>query len=104
MGCTSCGTASVVTNNIIPGLNRVSKNENFGDCDYTREMLENFNAYLVWFKTKGLHIKNGISSHDMNKYTGIVLSALNINNICRFKTDLDKISDVVDLIINVKNG
>lgn len=101
-----CGNKAVSPSNNSVQRNRSSKGKqqiSSGPCSYTDEMLENFRDTLVWFKDRALHIKNGIASRDMNKYIGIVLSAINNKNKCTYETQLEQISDVVDLIISIRD-
>lgn len=102
MGCSSCGTASPSPR--IAQQNKVSVIDVFSpDCPYTSSMLEGFRDALIWFKDRGLHIKHNITSKTMNSHIGIVLSSLNFNNRCRYESQLDQISDLVNLIVAIQN-
>lgn len=105
MGCSNCGGGFAVARTI-SYLSGNIKNAKISQepCDYTVEMLTDFNDKLTWFKSKGLYIKYNIEAKIINKALGNVKSSLNFNNKCLYKDKLDKISDLVNLIISVQSN
>lgn len=75
-----------------------------GPCDYTQEMLTNFKENLTWFKSSGLLGKYNVKPSVLNRYLGLVITSMNINKKCTYKDDLEKITDLVDLIITLRNA
>jgi hypothetical protein len=101
MPCAICGAKAPMIRNTAQRLTvtgTVSQN-----CGYTAAMLQDFNVKLEWFKSRKLYAKYNILAKTINKYIGIVQSGLNINDICRFKDQLDIISDFVDFIVTIQN-
>lgn len=70
------------------------------DCDYDLEKLQDWNNKLNCFKEKSLFKQYNVSGQLLNKYMGIVLSALNSKNPCYFKEKLDQISSFILIIDN----
>lgn len=103
-----CGTCAARAASIANNKQSVSASHKMsaqsGPCEYSVEMLQDFNKKLVWFKDRALYRKHKILPRTMNKYIGIVLSALNVPNRCTYKEELDTISDLVDLIITIQNA
>jgi hypothetical protein len=102
MGCSICGSkvASTLRTGEMVSINyRIKQNQ--GPCEYTVEQLRFFEEKLMYFKDKALYVKQNMKPSLVNKYIGIVLTSLNINNRCMYKEKLDKIKDLVDLIITL---
>ena len=102
MGCAVCGQKAVYNQQTVQKTSLKYNIASQESCDYTTLMLNNFNEKLVWFKDKGLYVKYNIPAKTINKYIGIVLTSLNISNKCMYKPILDKVSDLVDLIITLQ--
>lgn len=105
MGCSACAAKSALIHNntsmMVSPAYRVQQNT--GPCEFTVEMLQDFNKKLTWFKDKALYRKHDILPKTMNKYIGIVLSALNTPNRCVYQKDLETISDLVDFIVTLQS-
>lgn len=102
--CGGCAARAAIANNtamMVSPSYRVK--QDVGPCEYSIPMLQDFHIKLVWFKDKALYRKHNILPKTMNKYIGIVLSALNTPNRCTYRSDLDKISDLVDFIVTIQN-
>lgn len=100
MGCASCGS-----NKLVRPITNVQRTQvNFAPvegCTYTMDQLNTWVTKLICCKDKVLYLQLGINAQTMNKYLGIVMSALNYpTNPCYFQTDLDVISDFIILIVN----
>jgi len=102
MPCAACGAKAVYNQQSVQRTSLKSNSINQEECQYTTAILKDFNEKLVWFKDKALYIKYNISSATINKYIGTVLTALNSYNKCLYKSILDKVSDLVDLIITLQ--
>lgn len=106
MPCGACAAKSALIHNntsmMVAKAYRVQQNT--GPCEFTVDMLKDFNSKLTWFKDRALYRKYDILPKTMNKYIGIVLSALNTPNRCNYKKDLETISDLVDLIVTVQTS
>lgn len=99
----NCGAVPLTNNNSNNTFSlRNLENVTSENCDYTIEMLQDFESKLVWFKNTGLFLNYNITPATMNKYLGIVLTSLNILNHCMYKETLDKVSDLCDLIISIQ--
>lgn len=90
MGCSSCGGSqiAVASNSNMVNNQRVVQQE-VGPCDYTNDILIVWADKLKWFKNKGLYVKYNISGGTINKYLGIILTSININNKCKYRDLLD---------------
>lgn len=105
MACGTCAArAAAIANNKQSVSVSLKSSSQTGPCEYSVEMLQDFNKKLTWFKDRALYRKHNILPRTMNKYIGIVLSALNVPNRCIYKDELDTISDLVDLIITIQNA
>lgn len=103
MGCSSCGNKVLVNRspgNVISSKHKVS--ENIGPCEYNNEVLQNFYNQLIYFKDYAVYVKYKIPAKTVNKYIGIVLTSMNVSNKCMYRDTLEKISDLVDLIISIR--
>jgi len=70
------------------------------DCAYTIQLLEIWRTKLLCAKEQGVWVDIEETPARMNKYLGIVGSAINsTGNPCIFEDDLDKIQDVIFKII-----
>jgi len=101
MGCTRCGAKSPLIQNVVHNYSVAAPVQ---DCPYTVAMLKDFNDKLEWFKSKRLFAQYNILAKTINKYLGVVLTSLNVNNRCMYKEQLDIISDVVDLIVTIQKS
>jgi hypothetical protein len=103
MACRSCGASSPIPpqRSQVNFSNRVQQVDP-GPCDYTNDMLKDFNNKLVWFKNKALYVKYGVKAGTLNKYIGIVLTSLNISDKCMYKNILDQAAGLVDLIVSIQ--
>lgn len=100
MGCADCAArAAILRNSSKMVRNNYRAEQSTEPCEYTVEMLRDYEEKLVWFKNKGLHLKNNISPKTLNSYIGIVLTSLNVGNKCVYRDTLAKIKDLVDLIV-----
>jgi hypothetical protein len=99
MGCASCGASRVGR---IPPTQRTQVNFSVVEnCPYTGEQLNVWLTKLICCKDKVLYKNLGITAPTMNKYLGIVMSALNYpTNPCYFQKELDIISEFIILIVN----
>lgn len=105
MPCGACAARAALPNNVSMKVSPAYRiQQEAGPCEYSVEMLQDFHAKLVWFKDRALYRKHNILPKMMNKYIGIVLSALNTPNRCTYRKDLDAISDLSDLIVTVQNS
>jgi hypothetical protein len=102
MGCSTCGrqtVSPVVFNPKVYSL--VQPPPPDIPCDYTMSQLNIWLTKLICTRDSGLYVSLRISAPNMNKYQGIVMSALNYpTNICYFKKDLDIIADIIIIIEN----
>jgi hypothetical protein len=99
MGCTSCGSKSVVNQNIIQ--NRPAP-VSLGPCVYTKMMLEVWLLKLTCIKESDKYQDIGVSLGDINASLGVVISALkNESKICYFASHLDNISAIIIKIANL---
>lgn len=104
MPCATCGAKAAIQHSAIQRVQTTNYLQNSQEpCEYSVEMLRDFEEKLVWFKNNGLYLKHNIAPVTMNKYIGIVLTSLNIHNRCMYRNILDKISDVCDLITTLQN-
>lgn len=70
-------------------------------CEYLPDQLKNWRIKLLCVKEKGIWVDLGITASKLNKYIGVVLSAINYTtNPCYFKTQLDEIASFMAVIIN----
>lgn len=102
MGCSACRNKIAVANagEMVQRNYRVA--EPVGPCDYTNEQLTIWADKLKWFKDKGLHVKYNYKPALINKYLGIVLTSININNKCVYKTDLDTMAALILFITSLQ--
>ena len=101
MGCSTCGGGgSVTTQNRSTNIKKQSVSTDF--CSYTEAILNRWYDKLVWFKSTALYIKYNIKASTINKYLGIVLSSINMNNKCYFKDNLDEMTDTINLIASLQ--
>lgn len=101
MGCATCGSNTVVPARtpVRPGLNLPNYTT---DCSYTMPQLQAWLTLLICVKDKALYPQIGITAPQLNKYLGIVMSALNyVTYPCNFAKDLDQIGNVIILIQNL---
>jgi hypothetical protein len=99
MGC-GCG-AGVVRSSPQVFVRQNTQTQAPADCQYTMDQLNSWLAQLICCKNKGLYTSLGINAPTMNKYLGIVMSALNYpTNPCYFQSQLGAIGDFVILIMN----
>lgn len=93
MGVTSTSSTTMNANiRVIPPVE---------DCEYTIEQLKTWLKSLVCVKDKGIYTQFGINGQTMNKYLGIVMSAINYpSNPCYFQNDLEAIGNFIIIIIN----
>lgn len=106
MACGACAAASAANKNgqqVVNASYKISQ-QVAGPCEYSIAMLQDFDAKLIWFKDTGKYRKEGILPRTMNKYIGIVRSSINVPNRCTYKEELDKIADLVNLIVIIQNG
>jgi hypothetical protein len=101
MGC-GCGASRVTsTPSSSPAPNFVQAAIDPADCQYTMAQFEVWLAKLICCKDKRLYVQLGISASTMNRYLGIVMSALNYRTSpCYFQADLGPISDFIILLTN----
>lgn len=103
MSCQTCDQALLLANKT---GQMVQKNyrvpEPAGPCEYNDVILTAQLDKLKWFKDKGLHVKHGYKPSLINKYIGIVLTSININNKCAYKDILDETSNLVTFIISLQ--
>ena len=98
MACGTCGSSSVAMGNTQQVSPNYKVEQNIGPCDYTNEILNVWLDKLKWFKDRGLHVKNNVPPAKINKYLGIVLTSINVNNKCVYKSTLDEIANLITLI------
>jgi len=105
MGCSSCGSGTVAQANALNIVNRQYRvQQQAGPCDYTNEILDVWLTKLKWFKDTGLYTKFNVKAGTINKYLGIVLTSINVNNKCNYKTSLDiEIKTLVTFITGLQN-
>lgn len=104
MGCSSCGTKVIASN----ASNMVSKSyrvqQPVGPCEFTDDILNVWLDKVKWFKDKGLYIKYKVAPATINKYLGILITSININNKCTYKDMLNgEISSLVTFITGIQN-
>lgn len=105
MGCSACGAPRVATaTNTAQMVSPKYRVQEVIDCDYTTAMLKDYKNRLTWFKDKALYVQHGYKASLMNKYIGIVITSINIDNKCVYKKELDAITDLVNFIITLQNG
>jgi hypothetical protein len=99
MGCSTCGSSTVVQQRTVaPGLNLPNYSN---DCSYTMDQLHIWLNLLICCKDKVIYPSLGITGPQLNKALGIVGSALNyVTYPCNFAKELDQISDIIILIQN----
>jgi len=103
MGCSSCGksTAAPLNNVRVSKLQKSIKVPE-GPCDYTNEILNVWADKLKWFKNKGLYVNYKVRAGTLNKFIGIVLTSINVNNKCNYKKELDnEIKTLVTFITGI---
>lgn len=100
-----CGNAVISPVNNLSKVNNKSKvNKVYVDCDYTDDILKIWVDKLKWFKNKGLYIKHNVPASTVNKYLGILLTSMNVNNKCVYKEILDnKINALIVFITGLEN-
>lgn len=108
MGCSSCGNKTNLSNTSISTSSNVLKNQTFNQnqepCDYTDDILQNWLTKLKWFKDKGYYVKYNVKGSVINKYLGIVLTSMNINNKCQYVDILNgEIKTLVIFITGIQN-
>jgi len=70
-------------------------------CEYEPEQLQTWRTLLICAKDKALYLDLGVPAHNVNKYLGIVISAINYNtNPCYFKSELDNIAAFIAVLVN----
>lgn len=102
MGC-GCGASRVTTTtSSVPSANAMlALSQDPSDCQYTMDQFQIWLTKLICCKDKRLYVQLGISAQTMNKYLGIVMSALNYRTYpCYFQADLGPISDFIILLTN----
>lgn len=101
MGC-GCGARAVAPTPPSPGVFvRDAMQPAPSDCQYTLDMFQVWLTKLICCKNKNLYIGLGINAQTMNKYMGLVMSALNFpSNPCYFQTQLGPVNDFIILITN----
>lgn len=100
MPCATCGAKTPLIQNTVQHYSVTAPV--IQNCEYTVEMLKDFNDKLEWFKSKKLFSQYNILAKTINKYLGVVITSLNVNNRCMYKDQLDIISDIVDLIVTIQ--
>lgn len=104
MPCSACGSSVMSANNVGQMVQRNYRvAEPVGPCDYDNTILNAQLNKLNWFKDNGLHVKYGYKPALINKYLGIVLTSININNKCMYKDILDDITKLVTFITSLKS-
>lgn len=99
MGC-GCGASRVTTPSFTTNTVRLVSTP-VENCDYTMEQFQAWLDKLICCKDKGLYVQLGINSQTMNRYLGIVMSAINYpSNPCYFQNDMGPISNFIILITN----
>ena len=100
MGC-GCGASTVRSSPQVFVARRENASQAPADCQYTMDQLRSWLALLICCKDKALYMSLGIGAPTMNKYLGIVMSALNYpTNPCYFQSQLGPIGNFVILIMN----
>ena len=100
MGC-GCGASRVTTPSSSPNIVRESTQVPSGDCQYTMSQFQAWLNKLICCRDKGLYTQLGVNAQTMNKYLGLVMSALNFpTSPCYFQSSLTPISDFIILITN----
>lgn len=100
MGCSACAAASAARAAAANNTSFSSKSTQLsqGDCPYTDEILNVWLTKLKWFKDKGLYVKYKIEARLLNKYLGVVITSLNVNNKCVYRKVLDDVADLITAI------
>lgn len=96
MGCGSCNKS---VSNISQIQRIVRRNISSEDCPYTQSTLLDWLSVLKCVKNKNLRATFNLTYQKLNLYLGLVQSAWNYSsNPCYFKTKLDEISTLIDII------
>lgn len=110
MACGTCGAraaAAAAQNNNISNANFSTSYQNQQStepCEFSHDQLVFFKQKMIELKDSGKYIAKGIKPATMNQYIGILLTSLNINNKCTYRTYLQTISDLVSILILEQNG
>ena len=105
MPCATCAAKAAIQPTAVQRVKTTNYIQNSQEpCEYSIEMLHDFDEKLVWFKNNGLYLNYNITPATINKYIGIVLTSLNVYNHCMYKDTLDKVSDLCDLITTLQSS
>lgn len=105
MGCSACSGKAAISNDtagMVSTNYRVEAKANAGPCEYGNSDFQNWYDKLIWFKDRGLYVQHNIAASTINKYLGILLTSININNKCTYQNDFPEIIDVVSLIVTLQ--
>jgi len=97
--CGTCGRASAAPYQ----SNRsqiTSRSSTPTNCDYTMEMMLNFEQKLTCAINKSLHSEISSSIGELNSFLGVVKSAISTNNVCYFASHLNNIQGTIIKILN----
>jgi hypothetical protein len=104
MGCSSCAAAAAAR--AASAQNKVSNVSSSSvtteECLYTDYMLNVWLVKLKWFKDTGTYVRYNVAPSLLNKYLGVVLTSLNVNNKCVYKLVLDDISKLITVINGIE--
>ena len=70
-------------------------------CNYTLEMVIDWKNILFCVRDNGLIVQTNITTQKFNSYMGILLSCINSNSACFFKTNLDEIQVYINNLITL---
>lgn len=108
MGCSTCGRSAAMRAASSQALKLATSPSVQSvvdpNCPYTQEMLLNFKSKLIWFKDSGKYLTLNLTPGVLNRYIGLVLTSININNKCTYQTELNNIQDLVNTITLLQNG
>lgn len=72
------------------------------DCEFTMDQLEGWKDKLICFKDKGLYKTYNVTPALLNRYIGVVLSAINLfpKSPCAFQNQLNEIETFMVVVNN----
>jgi hypothetical protein len=105
MGCSTCGQQGVTPEpyqfKYHPHIQTPVDPPVDENCEYTTSQLNVWLSKLICCKDTGLYVTLKIKASTLNKYLGIVGSAINYkSHPCWFKKELDNIANIIIIIEN----
>lgn len=98
MGCGSCAAAAAARKKVQAVKQKAILNNISQPCPYTNTMLLIWREKLKWFKRSGKSVLKRVATTTINKHLGVVISSLNINDKCRYKSRLDEVAKLITVI------